>query len=356
MSPAPRLLASTVLLGAALLGCAGERRGAGGGDGESGGPCAVNTAFQRFTDIPAAVAPPFDPAKEIHVRTPAEEDAARRILVDAGWGGALPRDVPFHVSPRAVDLTGLPVKAAPEAWLSTYGVTTYVLRPAGYNGRAVIVHQGHASYEARWKGGVDLLIGHLLRRGFAVAVMQMPLNGWNPKVWPSHAAMIAAMGDRALAWFVGPVIEVVNELYERHSDVSMVGFSGGGWTTVLAAALDERISRSAAVAGSLPTAYRNAYKREVCSYRANDEQSDFAFYRRVTYEDLYLLGVSRGRWQVQINNQFDSCCFYGVSAQLYAPHVIAAATGTWSAVLDTTHEAHRVSPEALRAIDDLLGP
>ena len=59
----------------------------------------MNTAFQRFTDIPAAVEPPFDPAKEIHVRTPAEEDAARRIRIM--YGGSVKPD-------NAVDLFAQP--------------------------------------------------------------------------------------------------------------------------------------------------------------------------------------------------------------------------------------------------------
>ena len=33
---------------------------------------------------------------------------------------------------------------------------------------------------------------------------------------------------------------------------SMIGLSGGGWTTVVYAAIDERISDSFSVAGSIP--------------------------------------------------------------------------------------------------------
>lgn len=377
------LLSSILLLSGAALtacdspldcegdACSGTSTGEGGGGGtttttsstsstsstgEEEQPCTVDAAFDRFVDIPPALQPPFDPAAEIHVHGHDDEVAARQILIDAGWGETLPTSVPLDVTPALEDLEGLSEPESVEAWQSSYGTLIYVLSPEVPNGRAVIVHQGHASYEARWSGGVGTLIDHLLAQGFTVAAMQMPLRGWNTGEWDSHAEIIADLGDAALAQFVGPVIEVVNRLEDEFEDISMVGLSGGGWTTVLAAAIDVRIKRSAPVAGSLPIRFRDAYKEKVCAYFAGDEQDDFSFYDAWTYEDLYVLGASAGRRQVQINNQYDPCCFYGMSSSLYAPLVSEAASGAWGFHLDSSHKSHKISEEARGVIDALLSP
>jgi len=344
-----RLFRILLVCWAALAGC-----GAPACSGQSRAQCKPDTTWDRFTEIPLALKPPFDPAAEIHIHSLDDESAARRRLIKEAWGGKLPESVPFSIQPARADLEGLENIDSAEAWQSLFGTLIYVLHPAAPNGRAVIVHQGHASYAGRWSSGVGTLIDHLLSRGFTVAAMQMPLQGWNKGPWTSHAALIEARGNASLAQFIGPVIEVVNRLYDSYTDVSMAGFSGGGWTTVLAAAIDTRITRSAAVAGSLPVTFRNAYKEKVCIYHASDEQSDLELYNELSYEDLYVLGASDGRRQVQINNQYDSCCFYGVSSSLYAPHVAKAASGSWTFELDSTHKNHKLSTKAMERIDALL--
>ena len=50
------------------------------------------------------------------------------------------------------------------------------------------------------------------------------------------------------------MIIAINYIEQIYGDVniSMCGFSGGGWTTTIAAAIDPRIKNSFPVAGSLP--------------------------------------------------------------------------------------------------------
>ena len=92
---------------------------------------------------------------------------------------------------------------------------------------------------------------------------------------------------------------VLNEVTQggAYQDVIMIGHSGGGWTTTLAAAIDPRIRLSFPVAGSLPL-----YLQEgPCGITADYEQVVPSLYRdRASYLDLYVLGsVGAGRRQVQ---------------------------------------------------------
>ena len=61
-------------------------------------------------------------------------------------------------------------------------------------------------------------------------------------------------GVPVFRFFVEPVIRAVNYATQvlGYKRVVMMGLSGGGWTTTLAAALDPRIALSTPVAGSVP--------------------------------------------------------------------------------------------------------
>ena len=63
-----------------------------------------------------------------------------------------------------------------------YSTTMYLLHPVntGNARRLVIVSHGHcADYNSRFNAGIGPLIDHLLKNGFTVLSMQMPLHGWN---------------------------------------------------------------------------------------------------------------------------------------------------------------------------------
>src|SRR4051794_4575344 len=87
-------------------------------------------------------------------------------------------------------------------------------------------------------------------------------------------------------YFMDPVVTVVNYLRAQYAytSISMVGLSGGGWATTLAAALDPRISRSFPVAGSLPLELRTPEER------GDWEQAVPELYAIASYLDLYVLG------------------------------------------------------------------
>ena len=87
----------------------------------------------------------------------------------------------------------------------------------------------------------------------------------------------------------------------------MVGISGGGWTTTLIAALDDRIDNSFSVAGSYPMFLRSDPKNF-----GDYEQHHLELYQLANYLDLYVMAsYGENRKFVQIFNKSDPCCFDG---------------------------------------------
>jgi len=124
-----------------------------------------------------------------------------------------------------------------------------------------------------------------------------------------------------MKFFLEPVAVALNYLEARaeadgfpaYRDFTMVGLSGGGWTTTVYAAVDPRITLSVPVSGSLPLSLRSG------TSLGDQEQVEPSFYRLAGYTDLYVLGAhGRGRAQVQVFNRHDDCCF-GQSAVGYDP-------------------------------------
>ncbi len=158
-------------------------------------------------------------------------------------------------------------------------------------------------------------------------------------------------------YFVEPVAIVLNYLEKNfdYSSVSMVGISGGGWTTTLAAAIDTRIEKSFPVAGSYPIYLRSNSQRDWGDY----EQTVPEIYRTVNYLELYILGsYGLHRKQLQVINQYDSCCFAGTKWETYKDIIIERVhelgTGEFELFLDATHREHLISEAAMSRILDEL--
>jgi dienelactone hydrolase len=149
-----------------------------------------------------------------------------------------------------------------------------------------------------------------------------------------------------------PLALTANYLVQSHDAIVMVGFSGGGWETTLYAAIDPRIERSYPVAGSLPSYLRS--QRDWGDY----EQFSPRLYDAANYLELYVLGASEGRSQLQILNRYDSCCFAGEGYKTYETVVASRARalgGTFSVYSDDTHTVHQLSGRARDIIlSDLL--
>jgi hypothetical protein len=83
-------------------------------------------------------------------------------------------------------------------------------------------------------------------------------------------------------------------------------------------------------------------------------------YNTVNYLELYILGsVGANRKQLQIINQYDSCCFAGTKWETYKDivreRVHEFGAGEHDLFMDTSHMEHFVSEVAMRRILDELG-
>ena len=132
----------------------------------------------------------------------------------------------------------------------------------------------------------------------------------------------------------------------------MVGLSGGGWTTILYSAIDERVSQSYSVAGSFPMFMRSDSKN-IGDY----EQITPQLYHISNYLELYILSsYGDDRKLVQIFNKYDSCCFSGNSSGIYDDIIKKKLTtlnkGSFYLYIDDTHYEHKISNYAESLILD----
>lgn len=230
---------------------------------------------------------------------------------------------------------------------------SYLYIPATPNGKAMIVHQGHSTGYFG-EAGIAETCQAFLSNGFVVVLCGMP--GYN-----GNQGSATHGTYNSLAPFVGHVIAAINHL--AGYEINMVGLSGGGWTTVVCAAIDERIKTSIPVAGSLPMAYRGA------TTLSGSDWEQTAVVAVLDYPGLYALGASgEGRHQRAVHNRNDACCFgrdgergaYGLNYDANVAQVVNAAAsisgGAFSFSEDTSHSDHKISTWALNnAILPLFG-
>lgn len=180
----------------------------------------------------------------------------------------------------------------------------------------------------------------------------MPLRRWSTADHNAYA-WLELEGMEPLQLFLTPVLQAVNRVVSEKNprSIYMVGLSGGGWTTHIYAALDPRIRGSFPVAGNLPFFLGPA------SAAAGDYEQKRIPMLGYGYLAYYALAaLEQDRYQVQFINQFDPCCFYGIGAQLYEPHVEAAVArlgnpGGWRLVILPV-DRHGISDEAMNTILD----
>src|SRR5262249_37231386 len=261
----------------------------------------------------------------IHARTPDDVERIRGELIEYVWKGpTLPQDVPDvetnveNPFPELSDLPNLSRIDRLPAPLVAFVSNMYLFQPTRNGRRLMIVHQGHGNGPVLWFG-VGRLVRFFLAEGYQVLVVHMPL--YRPNVGPFspffhlHDPMfdLETPTSSPFRYFLEPVVRAVNYAEDvlRTHRIYMVGVSGGGWTTTVAAAIDPRILISVDVAGSLPLYLRPRGGPCVKPGDAGDmEQYHPAFYAIADYLDLYVLGsAGRGRGHLQVLNQFDPWCF-----------------------------------------------
>ena len=229
------------------------------------------------------------------------------------------------------------------------------------NGALVLYHCGHEGETFRDRS----MIRRLLKAGYLVWKLDMPLIGENaepvevqlPQIGPvllrSHEQMayLDEITDGSpIRYFIEPVIAAINQAEMREvQPVFMVGLSGGGWTTVLSAALDTRIRASYPVAASLPMGLR--FDRPRKNWGTWEETLP-ELYHLASYEDLYIMGA-QGRSQLQVLNQYDLCCYDDPRYHLYETAVQQALLeigGEFSVWWSQGEFIHWTNPSAAKRI------
>lgn len=269
--------------------------------------------------------------RKIRILSPADVTKKRLEIIRAIWGSDKIPDCsdvivttnvasPLHPYPfiSRVDKIEIPVHAIVAAGAMQIKDLAFYFVPVMRNNRLVIINPGHTcSIKAVPKDGnayrIEETIVGLLQAGFDVLAVYMPhVSETNCNL--DHCSIINTdLGPGAhpatfgLRFFLEPEIASLNYLLKqnKYKNVSMVGLSGGGWTTSLLAAIDDRIKYSFSVAGSMPIYHR--YGGSV----GDVEQFLPQMYRDIAgYPDLYVLGsYGKDRKQIQVLNRNDNCCF-----------------------------------------------
>ena len=237
-----------------------------------------------------------------------------------------------------------------------YGINSisYLFIPEVSNGKLILYHQGHAGDFILGKNTIQFF----LNRNFTVLASTMPLVGMNnqPVVeidglgkikLTSHnqLRLLEANNFNPMKLFVDPIQINLNFLDKEYDfkQYSMIGLSGGGWTTVVYSAIDERISNSFSVGGSMPF-YLRVAERDVGDY----EQINIDLYQNVNYLELYVLGAyGDDRNHIQIFNKNDPCCFSGNGYETYEfvikDKMLQLGKGNFQIFIDNTHDEHKIS-------------
>jgi pimeloyl-ACP methyl ester carboxylesterase len=191
-----------------------------------------------------------------------------------------------------------------------------LISPKGEHETLIIYHTGH---EGLTKVEAEF-IDKLVQAGYPVWRIDMPFVGDNnqtirvsiPKVGTisisNHDQMIylsPVTDGSPIRYFIEPVVAAINEAINLgYKRIIMIGLSGGGWTTTLAAAIDPRIDASYSVAGTIPIGLRFDHSKNWGDW----EQTFPDLYQIASYEDLYIM-ASNSRKHIQVLNEFDPCCF-----------------------------------------------
>lgn len=308
----------------------------------------------------------------ITVDSVATVESTRTALQQYIWGsGGMPEGNPgtIDLDVAEADFASLPNVDQIDRYTHVPAFSTtmqyFHFRNTTPNGRLAIYVQGHVGDGVKYPHAMYSM-GRLLSAGYDVIGCALPFFGayqstgtYNGNPLTGHddlwipQADIAVLGYSPVVLFVDLIARSLNLVASEYDGVLMTGYSGGGWTTTLMAALDPRIMWSYPVSGSLPWFTRDpANSGEVGDF----EQIVAGLYDIATYEDLYVIGAhGTGRRQLQILSTLDSI-FAAANLLDYqnaiALRVAEIGAGRWSGIADPTHVLHQISPAAMATIID----
>jgi len=244
-----------------------------------------------------------------------------------------------------------------------YGVESYayIFVAKQNNEDIVLYHQGHDGDFVNGKKTIEFF----LEKGYSVIAFSMPLFGMNnqPIVDIENIGVIKITTHEqfrlldsddfsSIKFFLEPILVAVNYIEDNYNSNSifMVGISGGGWTTTMYSAIDDRVDKSFPVGAMLPL-----FISLNAPVMPHYEGIITELYEKVSYLDLYILSsFGENREQIKIINKFDSCCHGGISYQVFEEEIIKTMeklnNGKFSIFLDDSHNGHKISDTALQVI------
>jgi len=244
---------------------------------------------------------------------------------------------------------------------------SYLFLPENSNNELVIYHQGHSG---DFISGNDT-IAFFINEGYSVLALSMPLLGMNNQpiidlnefgkmkfTNHRHLHLLESSDFSPVKFFVEPIGVSLNYLDENFNfnAYHMLGISGGGWTTILFSALDDRISQSYSVAGSFPMFMRSDSKN-IGDY----EQIVPELYTIANYLELYILSsFGAERKLILVYNEFDSCCFSGNTYQkspfkdMIENKITKIGPGKFDIIIDEEQNKHIISDEIITKINFLM--
>ncbi len=314
----------------------------------------------------------FDASSIIEINAKEDLTYKRTSLIKYIWKDQMPTKLPISITENFVDDNFSDLENLKQLDKITiemeHGVNSiaYFFIPHEQNNKLIIYHQGH---------GGDFLLGKntiqfFLKNGYSIVAFSMPLKGMNsqpvietsdfgPIKFVSHKqfTLLESSKFSPMKYFIEPIVLSLNFIDKNYDydSYNMIGISGGGWTTIIYSAIDERISQSYSVAGSYPLHLRYETKN-----LGDYEQINPNIYRISNYLELYTMSSSGdNRKLVQLFIYNDPCCF---QAELYEkfPYSnviqdrleILGNEGDFSVFLDSSTNKHEISDRVLNLILD----
>ena len=313
----------------------------------------------------------------------ADIDNTKQTLIEYIWNDSkLPIELPtkheYDVKDRIADELQNLDRIDSFTVEMKYGVNSisYLFIAKNSNDKLVIYHQGHNAISLN---GFDdhsfdqdiPLIQNFLDNNYSVLIFSMPGKGMNNEPIIDHEKfgnfklnshdhfhLLEAKNFHPIQFFLEPVVITLNQIEKDYSFVtySMMGLSGGGWTTIVVSAVDDRISESYSIAGSFPIWLRSD-SRDYGDY----EQTIPEFYQIANYEELYFLSAyGDNRRLVLFYNEFDPCCFSG---ELYNKFPFGDMVktklskfneGNFDVIIDYGQTEHMISENTLGKITEYI--
>ena len=242
----------------------------------------------------------------------------------------------------------------------------HLIRNSNPNGRLMIYHSGHNGNE----GGTGNALSKLRENGFDILIVNMPGVGENNCGGVNYTGGSGkchnSLGNletptfNPMEIFFNGLDQVLPRIQDNYTDISMMGISGGGWATVVYAAVNPRINNSFSVSGSYPRYIYDVQMPNKGDWEQGSPAGNSVWQfltNEVSYLDMYIMAAHNGIHR-SMYNEFDSCCFWGRHFEEYEQHLTdlsASIGGDYGNYLSQS-TTHQIPNDTMNEIINTLIP